>query len=378
MLFDIRRFENNNDLKFSYNYFIDDNPTKIIESAEDQEYNHKKKRAVVMASGIAAAVILFALAFMFMTMFTSYGGSARDVDVPNFVGMKISDIEDNYKFNWKIEPVYDSSRPEGVILDQEPRSGTKKIKSNAQVLLKVNSSGMLVTIPPLAGLAEEIARSRLDNAGLKSETLTISDDTVPAGKVKHSDPPEGSKTTVESTVRLYVSKGAETRTAQVPDVIGMSLAEAKQEIINKGFKFSTEITYESSDKPKDTVLSSDPLPGVKAELGSFVKVIVSSGIKKDKTIEVSVDLPKVSADITLKVYVDGTLDTSKTATVDPTSSDKKVFYFKGNQGQKEIRIKIENYLYRVYEINFDAVIASEICKIITANPYPPAGGARRD
>lgn len=374
MLADIKKFEENNGVKFSYKYFMQDDPTKLIEidhagvkEAEDEPH---KKRAVFIASGIAAAVVLFALAFMFTTMFTSYGGSARDVDVPDFIGMKVSDIQNAYKFSWKIEPVYDSTKPEGVILDQDPVAGSKKIKSNAPVLLKVNSSGILVTVPPLAGVAEEVAKARLSNAGLKSETLMISDDTVPAGKVKNSDPPEGSKTTAESTVRLYISKGAETPAAQIPNVLGLSLEEAKQEITAKGFRFSSDITYEDNDKPKNTVLSTDPLPGVTANLGTAIKFIVSSGIKKDKTIEVSVDLPPVSSDLTLKIYIDGTLDSKKTVIVDPTSIDKKTFYFKGNQGKKEITVKLNNSSkpYRVYEIDFDAP-DNESCKTIVKNPY---------
>jgi serine/threonine-protein kinase len=370
MLCDIEKFEKDNNLKFNYTFLAGNDQTTVIDVYNDRDDTDQKRgRAVLAVSGIAVVVVLFALAFMFMTMFTSYGGSARDVDVPNFVGIKISDIQDNYKFNWKIEPVYDSSKPEGIILGQEPEPGSKKIKSNAQILLKVNSSGILATVPQITGLSEEIAKSRLLNAGLKSETLMIADDTVPAGRVKYSDPPEGSKTATESTVRLYVSKGAETPTAQVPDILGMSLNEAKQEIINKGFKFSTDVTYENSDKPKDTILTSDPLPGVTINLGSLVKVTASSGIKKDKIIEIPVDLPLIASDITLKVYIDGTLDSSKTVTVDPSSSDKKVFSFSGKQGKKEIRIKIDNYLYRAYEIDFDAN-TSENCKIIVMNPYP--------
>jgi serine/threonine-protein kinase len=378
MLADIKKFEQDNNVKFSYNFFVDNNPTKVLDisdlNPESSKESQKKKRAIFITSGIASAVIIFALVFMFMTMFTSYGGSSRDIEVPNFIGMKVSDIQDKYKFSWNIEPVYDSTKPEGVILDQEPTHGSKKVKSNSVINLKVNSSGMLAMVPNLTGVSEETAKTRLSNVGLKCEVLAIPNEIVPEGKVINSDPPEGSKTTVESTVRIYISTGKEVPTAKIPNVIDISLTEAKQEITSKGFRISPEILYENSGKPKDTVLSTTPLPGIETPLGTIVKFIVSSGIKKDKIIEIPVDLPPVSADIILKIYVDGTLDNSKTVTVDPTSINKKIFYFKGNEGEKEITVKINGFskAYRVYKINFNEP-SPENCKLIVSNPYSNLG-----
>ncbi|MCL2311091.1 MAG: protein kinase [Firmicutes bacterium] len=358
MLSDIEKFEKDTSVNFGYNCFIDNNPTKVLTS--DAKDKSKKKKLLSILGGIAAAAILFALAFMIMTMLTSHG--SRSVNVPNFVGMKVLDVQNDskYKFNFKIETIYDSSKPEGIVVDQDPTANSKRVRSNATIVLKVNSSGILVPVPSLIGLTEEVAKSKLSGVGLKFETLMINDDTVPTGRIKNTDPIEGIKVPVESTVRLFVSKGPIEAVAQVPDVIGKTFTEAKHEIISKGFKISPELKYEKSDQTKDTVISTDPLPGVTANLNSFVRFILSSGVKKEKQLEIVVNLPPISGDITLKVYVDGTLDNSKTVVVDPSFTDKKSIYIKGTQGEKEVRIKVGNDPYKIYKLNFDNGTVIEI------------------
>ena len=128
MLEDIEKFTKNVDVKFGYNCFVDENPTKVLpESPNEEELEEKsrKKKALFITGGIAAALVLFALVFMFITMFTSYGNS-KNVDVPNFIGRQISDVQNDkkYKFDFKIERVYEASQPDGIIIDQDPKAGS--------------------------------------------------------------------------------------------------------------------------------------------------------------------------------------------------------------------------------------------------------------
>jgi serine/threonine-protein kinase len=61
----------------------------------------------------------------------------------------------------------------------------------------------------------------------------------------------------------------------VPRVIGAPQAEA--EVVVRDAGFTTDIVQTSSDKPRDTVIGQDPLPGTKAEKGSSIQLTVSSG-----------------------------------------------------------------------------------------------------
>lgn len=370
MISDIEKFQNDPQTRFEYKYFVDDNPTKYVDAINNvrdkqsgygDQYNYKddekkKSKAGIIAGGIAAALLLFALIFIFIITFNSCGNnSAKDVDVPNLIGMKLSDVQNNpeYKFVWKVESVYDSTKPEGIIIDQDPLPNSKKIKEGATITLKVNSSGVLVTIPAVKGLTEEVAKAKIANVGLKSEVLMVVDEETAVGIVCNVDPQEGSKVTADSTIRLYISKGPADEKVNVPDVINKSLTAAKNEIVSAGLKVSDNIVYESSDKPKDTVISTDPLPGVSVGKDSPVKLTVSSGVKREKNIEISVDLPSsVNHDVTVTTYINGVLDTSKK--VNPSLYGTYSLYAKGTSGKKTVNVNIDGSQYRVYEVDFDA------------------------
>lgn len=373
MMSDLEKVQNDPSTHFDYKYFIDNSPTKYMDSVGKSknsnygdDYNYKdnneekektqKRKSKVIISGIAIGVMIFALIFVFFTMFKSCGNNlAKDVDVPNFIGMKLSDVQNNpeYKFVWKVESVYDSTKSEGIIIDQDPSPNSKKVKEGSTITLKVNSSGVLVTVPPLNGLTEDVAKSKLANVGLKSEVLMIVNDSVDAGIVCDSDPKEGSRVTSESTVKLYISKGKSDETVVIPDVLNKTLSTAKNEITSAGLKVSENIIYEESDKAKDIVISTDPLPGVTVGKNSTVKLTVSSGVKREKSFEISVDLPPdVDKEVTLSTYIDGVLDSTKK--VVPSYNGVYSLYIKGTSGKKTVNVNIDGAQYRVYQVDFDA------------------------
>lgn len=366
MIADIEHFENDPKIHFDYNYFVDDNPTKFMvkDSGEASSYgdnynykNEKKKKAKAgfIMGGIALAVGIFALIFVFITMFTSCGnGMAKDVDVPNFIGMRLSDVQNNpdYKFVWKVETAYDPNKAEGIIIDQDPLPNSKKVKEGATITLTVNSSGVIVTVPNVKGLTEEVARMKISNAGLKCDVLMIVDENTATGIVCNVDPIEGSKVTSGTTIRLYISKGAAEEKVVVPDVLNTSLDAAKSKLISAGLVVSDNISRESSDKPKDTVISMDPLPGNEVNKNSTVKLTVSSGVKRDKKAEIVVDLPaNVTHDVTVTTYINGVLDSTKK--VNPSLYGTYSFTVKGNEGTANVSVNLDGSQYRVYEVNFD-------------------------
>ena len=374
MLEDLRKFQEDPKIYFDYKCFVDDSPTKFVEGVGDlgkkgQDYNDKynseeskkKTKASMISAGIAAAVGIFAIIFIFIAWFGSCGNSsAKDVDVPNLINMKLEDVQNNsnYKFVWKVESVYDSSKEEGIIIEQDPLPGSKKIKEGSTISLKVNSSGLLITVPAVKGMREEVGKGKLSNLGLKYEVLTVNDNEVLEGFICNVDPREGTKVTADTTIRLYVSKGAVEEKITVPNVIDKSLSIAKNELAAAGFKVVENITYEESDKSKDTVLSTDPLPGVSLPKDSQIKITASSG-KKEKTIDVKIKLPtEVKNKVEIESYIDGSRHSSDT--VIPSEKKEHIIKITGTNGTKEITIRINDLDYKKYRINFDTNKCDEI------------------
>ena len=102
----------------------------------------------------------------------------------------------------------------------------------------------------------------------------------------------------------------------------------------------------------------------------MIKLTVSSGKKKEKTIEVSVSLPKTDNEITVSSYIDGDFDATKKI-IPSYGSGKYVVNVKGSSGKKKVSINIDGKLYKVYEVDFDAKSNSNV-KETESKPYKPS------
>ena len=377
MLEAIEMFRKNPSIRFEYKYFSDNAPTKYLDAInnikesksksgysdgytyndEEQEPSEKRSKAINILIGAGIALIIFLVVIGLGLASGWFGFGSKDIDVPNFIGMKVSDIVDNdkYKFSWNIEQAYDSSKPEGVIIDQDPKSGTKKIKENSRITLTVNSSGTLVSIPSVRGLTLDAAKAKIKDAGLVYEVLTVEDSDTAEGIVKGTDPKEGTEIVVNSMVRILVSKGPAEKKVTVPDVINKPLSGATKELIEKGLKVSDNIIKETSNKAKDTVLSTNPLPGVEVNEGSAITLTISSGESQEKTLKINVDLPSsVNHEVSMKVYINGVMDSSNSKTIIPAYNSNYSFSVKGSGETKTIIVNLDGQKYRVYEVNFSS------------------------
>lgn len=135
----------------------------------------------------------------------------------------------------------------------------------------------------------------------------------------------------------------------VPNVVGKSFDDAKTALSAVGL--TVDFRYEASSREKDTVLSSEPLPGVSVVPGSKIVLILSSGESKAKQLGVKLDLPTTSSgQNTVQVYVDGELDRSKTVCLDGSVSSK-MFYFTGS-GVIDVRFMINGEFGPSYTLDF--------------------------
>jgi serine/threonine-protein kinase len=134
-----------------------------------------------------------------------------------------------------------------------------------------DTGGGSIAAPNFIGLTKADAQKQAVNADLK---VSFSEDTCedqPKGKVCDQTPEEGTEVDKQSTVELVVSTGAPK--VEVPDVEGLTYAEAESALEDKGFQVEKK-TQESTETP-DTVLSQDPDGGTSKEKGSTVTVTVA-------------------------------------------------------------------------------------------------------
>ncbi len=377
MLKDIKRFHENPNIIFNYDYYNDDcdiNYDSIAPAQNSRSYpeyasnrnmdyddadsyiesNSKpKKKKIALISAVLAVVLLFVLFFV-VNFF-----SAKDVELPNFVGQKYADItqkknEGTYKFKFERKDGYDISKAEGEVLDQNPKyTSGKKVKSNTTILLTVNNLGGSFPVPDVTGKTKENAMYELQQAGLSPAAVSIVDDSVDKGLVINTNPAVGTAVKSGDPVTIYISSGPAETKVKVPNVLNQSYEKAKSEIESTGLKIGT-VSEKDSAKEKGTVLETDPLPTTSVKSGSAVSLVISSGTKPETSVDIDVKLPSDSnKDMTFKVFVDGKLDGNFTRTVNPSQNEYTSVSVAGNGGQSTITVKLDDELYYTYVVDFD-------------------------
>jgi serine/threonine-protein kinase len=145
------------------------------------------------------------------------------------------------------------------------------------------TTGSRVAVPDVRTTTYDVAAQTLSDAGLKAERQDVANDQVKPGPVFEQSPASGEKVSKGSTVTLKVSAGAPQ--ADVPNVVGRNIDDAKDVIETAGFTVQQQ--PRADDKaPKGEVLDQSPKGGTKADSGSAITLVVSSGKEE-------VDVPDV-------------------------------------------------------------------------------------
>jgi len=139
--------------------------------------------------------------------------------------------------------------------------------------------GTSVPVPNVVGQSLVVAKTALENDGLKVGTITTEISSQPSGNVIATTPVAGAKVDKGGSVNLDVSAGPG---IPVPNVVGQQLATANQNLAAAKLK-STVTKYVASNKPTGTVLTQDPVAPTVVKAGSVIKLTVS-GSQNETTV----------------------------------------------------------------------------------------------
>lgn len=148
------------------------------------------------------------------------------------------------------------------------------------------SAGQFTEVPPVLRKTQAEAEKKLHGAGLDVKVVNEFSDVIPKGKVIGSKPSPGERVRDTGTVTIRVSQGPPR--AEVPNVVGMPLAEAKRKIADQGLTIGKLIRRFSSETAQDSVLSTSPVSGSVRRPETPVSIVVSKGRP--------VDIPDVVGD----------------------------------------------------------------------------------
>lgn len=408
MLEDVERFRRNPEIVFHYGEQVDrayagtsaDIYGNVQQNAAPQKYNdnyeyeeeyvrsQNSNRASKIILGIVAAVVFVAIVvgviylvkgkgansgsgfLSFLPGFSTSSTTSDEIVLPNFVGkIYASDIEGNSEYaDLTFEITYGNvpSKQPGEVLRQTPAAGMT-VKKGKTVSLTVNGEAEQIVVEDVKGYKQQDAYDALKALNLSPKIQAVADDDTAVGYVVKTDPAAGSTVSTGTTVTIYVSSGPSKESAVIPNIVGYQYSAAKEELEAAGFVVTAEYDDES-DKDENTVLSVSPNEGEKAKKGSVVTVTVSSGKGAQKDVYYDIPLPGgVSDDLTMKIYVDGTL--IETRTVNPSTSPYSNMTFTG-KGRANLVITLNDQQYITAEIDYTTQSINVTSQQSYATPEP--------
>ena len=231
---------------------------------------------------------------------------AEAITTPNVIGEKIDDaklsIENAGLVTGKIAPVISDSDP-GTVIYQSPTdkhtvaagssvnlnvvaepqiltpgdamttvTPERMVMTSASSVKAITEPREILIVPDVVENDIDYAKAVIEKAGLTVDNVTEVISDLKPGTVLEQFPLKDFQTPIDSKVDLLVAVKEE---VIVPDMMGLSLDEAKKRLADKQLQIATWFNVPSSE-PKGTILRQEPAPETYVEIGFGVSLWVSA------------------------------------------------------------------------------------------------------
>jgi serine/threonine-protein kinase len=224
---------------------------------------------------LAGALVLTFLVFFGIAMRAAL--KAREVRIPGLVGSTVPEATqalNHLGLGLRVDEARraDEHVPAGRIMQQEPENGDLA-RQQRVVRVWVSSGPRATVVPQLAAQTERTARIRLEQGGLKVESISEFRSTVyPADTVIAQDPPAA---TLAPGVSLLINRAEEGASYVMPDVIGIDGARAADTLRRQGLRVTVVGSQLYPGVPPGTVVRQQPAGGFKVTASDAVSLEVS-------------------------------------------------------------------------------------------------------
>ncbi len=265
---------------------------------DDEDDTDPKLEKAVMIGGIAAAVIVAVIIFVFVGSTMGWFGfgskekkttaaatteattEVAKIKMIDVVGLSQKAAEKDLKEagfkNYKFVEENSLDVKDGYVIRQSVKHGTE-IAKDAEIVITVSAGAEELEIADVKGYEEDDAFELLQKQGFKPTRSYKFDDDIEEGKVISTDPSAGSKAKAGDTVVIYVSQGKEEKTVEVPDLAGLSENAAKGALETNNLTLGN-VSYEfNSDVAAGLVIRQSVSAKTEVKEGTTVDIVVSNG-----------------------------------------------------------------------------------------------------
>lgn len=288
----------------------DDEFDKDEEDDDDEEVNPALSK-VMMALGIGGFIILAVIIFFIIGHAAGFfGGSGslfghknKDTSTESISTESVSDTSSDTSTAGERVTVPDLSKmtedkakaalkelrlgvnvqtgtsddvPEGQVYDQSPVAGTK-VDVHTQVTINISSGKEKFSLDDVTGMQYQQAQAQLENDGLVVSLEFDYSDSVGSDKVISTSPKAGSQVAKGDTITITASKGKETKTTTVPNLLGQNIDDAIQMIKDAGLTYNGKSSDYSDSYSENQVMNQSISAGKTVDEGTTISLTVSLG-----------------------------------------------------------------------------------------------------
>ena len=249
-----------------------------------------------VALAIGVGIIILIILIIWLNGYTQHG---KEVSVCDVTGLTISEAQpllaaQGLKME-VIDSTYSDKVPFGTIVEQDPKP-MSHAKHGRAVYVTINAtSRRKVTMPDLQDMSYRQAETTLRGMGLQVDTVYEYEpseykDLVLDVKSGDASLTPGTKVSVGTRVHLVVGKGRGTEVVVVPNVIGMTMQEARSTLLNRHLTVGAVYYDEPKEDGKDQfVYSQTPNAGERLIEGETVALRLSVDTDKASKHSTNVD-----------------------------------------------------------------------------------------
>ena len=166
--------------------------------------------------------------------------------------------------------------PGGYIISTSPVGGVRTTAGASVDILESSGPGT-GTVPDVLNLSQALATAAIIAAGFTVGSVTTQPDAIIIpGNVDEQNPAGGDTAYLLSPVNIIVSSGLPT--LRVPDLFGLTQAEATVLLASLGLVVGAIGTAPSNFIPPGTVMTQNPSAGTPVGAGTIVSFVLSTGV----------------------------------------------------------------------------------------------------
>jgi beta-lactam-binding protein with PASTA domain len=242
-----------------------------------QELDFSRERGGSVGRWLIAASALAVLTVVVTIVINTFGGSTRNVQVPDVRGEASADAIaalQNHGFKTRTQQKPDSTVPPDHVIGTDPAANSK-VAAGDQIMINVSTGPEQREVPEVSSLSYTAAVKKLKSAGFNRFKEVLSPSTPEMkDKVIGTNPPANQTSAITNEITVIVGSGPSTK--QVPDVAGQTVDIAQKNLNVYGFTKFSQADIDSP-RPAGDVIGTNPPAGATVPVDSVIELQVSKG-----------------------------------------------------------------------------------------------------